>query len=254
MCLILFAYRVHERYPLVVAANRDEWFRRPTQAAHFWDDPPGLLAGRDLEEGGTWLGITRSGRFAALTNYRDPSTKRDDAPSRGALPLAFLSGNEAPFRYVSALRQRAAEYNGFNLLTGDARELAYLASPSAMADRLQPGLYGLSNGVLDEPWPKVVKGKEALARVLEDEPTLERLLALLKDHDMAPDHALPATGISLEWERRLSAMHILMESYGTRSATALLVAADGGVQFVERTFDAAGTPVNEVRERFAISA
>jgi uncharacterized protein with NRDE domain len=253
VCLILLAYHSHPRFPLVVAANRDEWFQRPTAPARFWSDHPEVLAGRDLEQGGTWLGITRRGRFAALTNYRDPANKRDPAPSRGALPSGFLIGDAEPLDYVERLRSAAHAYNGFNLFAADRDSLAYLSSPGATASRLGPGIYGLSNGVLDEPWPKVTKGKTALERALSSSPGPDALFTVLKDHDIAPDHALPSTGVSLDWERRLSAMHILSEGYGTRSATVVLVDRDGDVEFVERTFDAAGSVAGEVRERFRLA-
>ena len=252
MCLILFAYRAHPRYPLVVAANRDEWFRRPTAPASFWSDRPDVLGGRDLEQGGTWLGITRRGRFAALTNVRAPQNKRDGAPSRGALVSGFLTAAQPPLPYAERLVAGAAHYNGFNLLTGDGRDLAYVSSREARAAAIAPGVHGLSNGVLDESWPKVVKGRTGLAALLEQPFAPDALFALLKDPTPAPDSALPSTGVSLEWERRLSAMHILADDYGTRSATVLLVGADGRITFVERTFDAAGRAVGQVEERFAL--
>lgn len=252
MCLILLAYRAHPRYPLVIAANRDEWFRRPSAPAAFWPDRPQVLAGRDLEQGGTWLGITRAGRFAALTNFRDPASKREDAPSRGALVSRFLESETAPRDYVLALAGEASRYNEFNLLAGDPQTLAYASSRAAAPSILAPGVYGLSNGLLDEPWPKVVKGRRALAAMLDRPFGPEDLFRMLKDHDRAADHELPATGVPLEWERLLSAMHIVADGYGTRCATALLVDAHGAVTFVERTFDSEGRETGEVAERFSL--
>lgn len=250
MCLILFAYRAHPRYPLVVAANRDEWFRRPSAPASFWTDQPNVLAGRDLEQGGTWLGITRTGRFAALTNFRDPGSKRESAPSRGALVSGFLEGENGALPYAARLVAEPASYNGFNLLAADADTLTYVASRTGEARSLSPGVYGLSNGLLDEPWPKVVKGREALCALLDQPFGPEDLLAVLKDHAQAPDAALPSTGVSLEWERLLSAMHIVADGYGTRCATALVVDVEHRVTFVERTFDPTGRAVGEVAHHF----
>jgi uncharacterized protein with NRDE domain len=253
VCLILFAHRAHPRYRLVVAANRDEWFRRPSAPAAFWPERPDLLAGRDLEQGGTWLGVTRAGRFAALTNYRDPRSKRDAAPSRGALVTGFLAGEDAPGAYAERLAGQAARYNGFNLLAADGDELACASSRAARAARVEPGVHGLSNGVLDEPWPKVRKGRERLAAVLAGRFEAADLFALLKDESRADDAELPATGVSLEWERQLSAMHIRAEGYGTRCATVVLVDADGTVAFHERTFDPDGRAVNDVEHRFTLA-
>ena len=163
MCLILFAHRVHPAYPLVVAANRDEWFRRPTAPAAFWPDAPEVFAGRDLEQRGTWLGVTRRGRFAALTNYRDPGSNRPDAPSRGALVSAFLRSQAPPMAYLERLRDESARYNGFSLLAGDRDTLGYFSNREGEIRELAPGLYGLSNSLLDVAWPKVESGKSRLA-------------------------------------------------------------------------------------------
>jgi uncharacterized protein with NRDE domain len=254
MCLILFAHQAHPRYRLVLAANRDEWFRRPAAPAGFWADRPDLLAGRDLEHGGTWLGVTRSGRFAALTNFRDPRDKREAAPSRGALVTAFLSGGDGPANYVTRLMDGAARYNGFNLLAGHRDELWFAASRTGQPSRVEPGIHGLSNGLLDEPWPKVRRGRAGLNAILARPFDTEDLFALLHDEDVAADAELPATGVAPEWERLLSAMHIRADGYGTRCATVLLIGEDGTVEFRERTFDPAGRPVQDVDFRFAIAA
>src|SRR5215475_6665728 len=236
MCLILFAYRAHPAYRLVVAANRDEWFQRPTAPAAFWADAPDILAGRDLEQGGTWLGVTRHGRFAAITNFRDPGNHRADAPSRGGLVSAFLRAEIAPAAYLEQLRPDASAYNGFSLLVGDRTSLGYLSNREGRIRDLEPGIYGLSNDLLDVQWPKVQLGKQRLAAWLDDDRRPEALLALLDDTRAAPDAALPRTGVSLEWERRLSSLRIVGEGYGTRSSTALVIGSAGEIRFVERSF------------------
>jgi uncharacterized protein with NRDE domain len=242
MCLILLAWQVHPDYPLVVAANRDEFFSRRTGAADFWPDAPDILAGRDLEAGGTWLGITRSGRFAALTNYRDPSLNKAEAPSRGLLVSRFLDSAISPEAYLSELAAHAYRYNGFNLIFGDRDVLWYFSNCGAGEKRLSPGVYGLSNHLLDTPWPKVARGKSALSKSLQALPDETPFFDLLRDDSIAPDDALPRTGISLEWERLLSAAFVRSPAYGTRSATVLLRHKSGQVRFVEQTFLPDGMP------------
>lgn len=252
MCLILFAHRAHPDYPLVVAANRDEWFGRPTAAAAFWADAPEVFAGRDLAQSGTWLGVTRRGRFAALTNFRDPASNRADAPSRGALVSEFLRGAAAPVAFLEGVGRDAARYNGFSLLAGDGATLAYFSNREGAVRVLGPGIYGLANALLDEPWPKVQSGKALLASALAGCPNAEALLALLDDTELAPEHALPQTGVGRDWERRLSSRRIVGAGYGTRSSTALLVGAGGEVAFVERSFGEHGGETGRVRERFRL--
>jgi uncharacterized protein with NRDE domain len=255
MCLVLFAHRAHPAYRLVVAANRDEWFGRPTAPAAFWADAPDLLAGRDLEANGTWMGITRSGRFAALTNFRDPAANRAGAPSRGALVRDFLAGDTSAADYLRGLAPNADVYNPFSLLVGDVSSLLYFSNRRREIVPLEPGIYGLSNELLDVPWPKVREGKARLAARLNGgglEP--DSLLEMLADSRPAPDDDLPRTGVSLEWERSLSALRIRTPDYGTRSSTVLLVSVDGGVTFVERSFDASGIETGTVRHRFSLEA
>ncbi len=252
MCLILFAYRAHPHYRLVVAANRDEWFRRPTAAAAFWPDAAHVFAGRDLEQHGTWLGITRAGRFAAVTNFRDPANQRAQAPSRGQLVSRFLLSSGAPADYLAALRAEAPRYNGFSLLVADRESLYYYSNQEDAIRALAPGVYGLANDLLDVPWPKVRHGTERLAALLARGPTPDALLELLDDTGIAPEAELPHTGIDLGWERALSAVRIIADGYGTRSSTILLVSADGKVSFVERSFDERGAETGIVRESFAL--
>ena len=238
MCLILIAYRVHPGYELLVAANRDEFHHRPTAPLAFWGDSPQVLAGRDLKEGGAWMGFTRTGRFAALTNYRDPSHVLPDAPSRGYLVRDYLQGVESACDYLDRLTSCAPAYNGFNLLLGDETGLYYYSNRAGGVQALTPGVYGLSNHLLDTPWPKLQRGRNALWRVLDhgSEPTPDALLSLLTDRTPAPDAELPSTGVPLEWERWLSPIFIDAPGYGTRSSTALLVKARRRALMVETTW------------------
>jgi uncharacterized protein with NRDE domain len=250
MCLILFAHGVHRDYPLVLAANRDEFYERPTAPAAFWADAPHVLAGRDLRGGGTWMGLTRSGRWAALTNYRDPPTARPDRPSRGMLVADFLTGAASPEEYLAGVAADAERYDGFNLLVGDVSGVCYLGNRSpggAVPRRLEPGVYGLSNHLLDTPWPKVARGRQRLAELLEaGAPTPAALLDILYDVEIAPLHTLPDTGAG-EWERPLSAAFVSTPTYGTRASTALIVSRAHDATFVERSFVPGPVPDGDVR-------
>jgi uncharacterized protein with NRDE domain len=237
MCLILLAHDAHPRFRLVVAANRDEFYERPAAPAAWWPDAPEVLAGRDLRGGGTWMGVTRGGRFAAVTNFRDAAPAAPDAPSRGHLVGGFLRGADSPGAYLRALAPRAGEYAGFNLLVGEGEELRYLGNRGCAARTLAPGVYGLSNALLDTPWPKVERGKAGLAAALAGGGDVdpEALFRVLWDAEPAPDGRLPDTGVGLERERMLSSPFIRSPEYGTRASTVLLVGRDGRVRFVERT-------------------
>lgn len=255
MCLLLVGLGVHRRYPLVIAANRDEFYDRPSATARFWEDQPHILAGRDLQSGGTWLGLTKQGRWAALTNYRDPSSSRPGAPSRGWLVRDFLAGDAGPMAYLETLRPEGHRFEGFNLLVGQGEEVGWMSNRSeGPPRRLGPGIYGLSNGLLDTPWPKVIRGKEGLARLLashtEVEP--ERLFELLSDRRPAPDHQLPQTGVGLSWERVLSPLFIVSPTYGTRSCTVILMDHGGDVLFTERSFGPGGLLQETVRYAFTV--
>lgn len=238
MCLILLAWRAHPEFPLVVAANRDEFHNRATAAAAYWQVHPDILAGRDLVAGGTWMGVTRSGRFAALTNYRDPSQMRPDAPSRGPLVSDFLAGNEAPEVYLARISEHGSEYNGFNLLVADRDDLFWYSNMGGEPKTLAPGIYGLSNELLDTPWPKVEAAKSDLSRALGALPDDAHLFRLLRDDRIYPDETLPRTGVSLELERMLSAAFITSDSrnYGTRSSTVLMQDHSGLVSYDEQTW------------------
>ena len=257
MCLIAFAWNAHPDYRLVVAANRDEWHERPTAPAAWWDDLPQILGGRDLRAGGTWLGVSRSGRFAALTNFRDPSDRKSDAPSRGRLVSNFLSGAESAHEYLLALRKTADRYQGFNLLVGDGHALYYFGSRIGEIFAVPPGVHALSNHTLNEPWPKVEKAKSALEAALRakmpEEARQMAIYALLSDATMAPDEALPDTGVGQEWERVLSPALIVTEKYGTRCSTLLTIASSGEVAFEERSRDALGRVAGIVTHRFTLA-
>ncbi len=239
MCLIAFAYGVHPRHRLVVAANRDEYYRRPTLPLAPWLDAPHVVAGRDGLAGGTWLGLTRQGGFAALTNYREPVGERRDRPSRGHLVADFLIHRSGARDYIAHIAQRGEEYNGFNLLVGDATGLFYYGNRAGPPQTLSPGLYALSNGCLDTPWPKVEWARQGLARCLNAarvEPSA--LFALLAERRRPPDDQLPHTGVGLDRERILSAIYIedALESpqYGTRSSTAVVMDHTGRALVMEK--------------------
>jgi len=237
MCLIFTAIKVHPEYPLVIAANRDEFYSRPSAPAAFWSEAPDLLAGRDLRAGGTWLGITRTGRLAALTNYRHPDSKREDAPSRGLLVSGFLLSGDNPVSYLEKVSVNAQVYNGFSLLAGQGRDIYCCSNRSEGIRMLEPGIHGLSNHLMDTPWPKVERGKCALQTLLEKENlSPEDLFHFLLDRTVPPDDLLPDTGIGLEMERMLSPVFVISPGYGTRSSTIILMDRTGKVTFVEKSF------------------
>lgn len=252
MCVVFVAWRSHPGYPLVVAANRDEFHARPTAPAAFWPEAPHLLAGRDMEAGGTWMGITRGGRFAALTNYRDPARILPGARSRGAIVVEFLQGASGAAEYAAGLRQKATAYNGFNVLLGDGASLWYFSNVEGKPRALAPGVYGLSNHLLDTPWPKVARGKSALSQALAALPDSAPMLALLREERVAPDGELPRTGVSLEWERLLSAAFIRSPQYGTRSSTVLLLDGEGTVSFDEFAYGPDGAETGRRQFRFSL--
>lgn len=241
LCLILLAYHAHPKYKLIVAANRDEFYERPTAPAHFWEDHPEILAGRDLKQMGTWMGITKSGKFAALTNYRDPSELTEGKRSRGELVGNFLKEKLTPPRYLEWVAENKDWYPGFNLLVGDANELFYYSNIENKVHKLTPGVYGLSNHLLNTEWPKVKLGKAGLKRIigLDSENFEEELFILLKNAGRATDLELPRTGVTLEWERVLSSMFIQSENYGTRSSTVLKM-TDHEIIFKERVYSKEG--------------
>jgi uncharacterized protein with NRDE domain len=270
MCLILFAWNSHPDYSLVVAANRDEFYERDTEGITYWSEHPHLLAGRDradvLGSPGTWLGFTKSGKFAAVTNVRAPSEKNPDARTRGELSLMYLTSSSKPATFVEQNAKRFHLYNGFNFLMADLSnpndaEMHWISNRMVMGKTIRPrkvfpfqplehGVYGLSNAMLDTPWPKVNHRVAAFAQVLAmDQGQLkgvDQYLKVLADTRYASDHELPSTGVSREWEKALSPAFIKTPSYGTRSSTVLRVRKDGQFEMVERRFDATGTIGHDV--------
>jgi len=296
MCLIVLAWQAHPDYPLLVAANRDEFFARPSAAAAFWDDAPAVFAGRDLQAGGSWLGITRPHSlecaaarapvaggaetaqassdsrsskppraawrqgFAVLTNFRETTPPPAAAPSRGGLVAdylrAFARGDDAGANradaYIERIAARAGDYGGFNLIVGDGERLAYCSNRDGAARWLDPGIYGISNHLLDTPWPKLAAAKAAFAAALPGLPSLEPFFALLRDEEIVADEHLPDTGVAREWERRLSAIFVRSPAYGTRASTVIAVGRDGTTRCVERSFGPGAELIGEVDTVFAI--
>lgn len=247
MCLLVFAWRSHPDYPLILVGNRDEFYARRTRPASWWGQAVSLLAGHDEEAGGTWLGITRRGRFAALTNVRAPTERNPHAPSRGTLVLSALQAPQRGSEWLAAHSPKTSAYNGFNLLVGDilpgdgdpdGSGLHYYSNRLDQPPKsLAPGIYGLSNGFLDTPWPKVTRAVGAFACAIASNVALEPLMRLMEPREEARDSELPATGVPLDWERALSAIQIRANGYGTRATTVLTVRNDSLVTFFERTFD-----------------
>jgi len=256
MCLILFAWHVHPDFPLIVAANRDEIHARPAAASAFWPDFPQVLAGRDLEQGGTWLGLTRTLRFAAVTNYRHGYTAPPKPRSRGELTRNYLTGTEQPLTYLRSVEQQGHLYNGFSLLAGNIHELHFLSNRAAGVRTVEPGVHGLSNHLLDEPWPKVIQGRAVLETLLHAQETelTGRLFEMLSDRS-AYQESLAAVQPGGATERRhLAPIFISAESYGTRASTVILVPRDGGIVFSERCYGPHGTALGSSTHRFRSGA
>jgi len=256
MCLILFAHKTHSDYPLVMAANRDEAYARATAPAGFWQDQPHIYGGRDLEQLGTWLGITRQGKVAAVTNFRDAHAVKTSLRSRGELVANYLRGNRSARDYVNEVERDAQAYNGFNLIAGDLDELHYISNRGHRPETITPGIHGLSNHLLNTPWPKIEHGKQVFAGLLRlpSQEIIEGLFALLADRTIAADDALPDTGVGLPRERVLSPAFIISPAYGTRSSTVLLVDNLGQVIFIERSFGERGKPGKSVTGRFTLES
>ena len=255
MCLILFAWQAHPRYSLVLAANREEFHARPTAAADFWQEHPGLLAGRDLQAGGTWLGITRTGRFAAITNYREPlAPELPLEHSRGHLVRDFLTGEELPNNHAGQLHEQGAVYRGYNLLLGDPNRLSYVSNRSDQPISVDAGFHGLSNHLLDTDWPKVHSGQAHLESIMdEDKLDPEALFELLTDRTLTPGKMPEDFENSDLPEQLMRHYFIVSPVYGTRSSTVLLVDRDENVKFVERQFDPAGCTTRTNKFEFTIA-
>lgn len=242
MCLIFVAINQHPDFPVIIAANRDEFYDRPTASAHFWPDAPGVLAGRDERARGTWLGVTRQGRFAAVTNYREPEP-RTHSSSRGQIVSDFLQGPHAPDTYSTRLAKAAGDFAGFNCLYGSLAtpgELFYFSNRNREGRRLDPGIHGLSNALLDSDWPKIRTGKAAIASLVQRPYYAEEWLAMLMDRQPAPELELPDTGIGLEKERLLSPRFIRSDNYGTRSSTLVTVSRQRQITLTEYTHTPCG--------------
>jgi uncharacterized protein with NRDE domain len=254
MCILLVAHDAHPDFRLVLAANRDEDYDRPAAPAEFWQDAPEVLAGRDLRDGGTWLGVTRSGSWAALTNFREPVTRREFAPSRGGLVAGFLRSSSNPEDFVRSAAPGADAYNGFSIFCGDGDTLAFLSNRDGAPRLLPSGIYGLSNGPLDTPWPKVELGKRGLAALLEKAPPLDEVgaFALMADDSRPPDENLPDTGFGIEVERALSPIFVATERYGTRCSTLVAVTREGSVLLIERAFQRSAVTWTERRFEFRL--
>lgn len=237
MCLVFIALNHHSQYKVIVASNRDEFYERKTAPAAFWKDHAEIIGGRDLEAAGTWMAMNTNGKIGLVTNFRNPSRINPNAPSRGKLVSDFLLGNRSPDTYLHSVEPAANQYNGFNLLTGYLDEWWYLSNYKQGIQKLEPGVYGLSNHLLDTDWPKVKKGKEKFIKLLEYDFLPEELFSMLYDEQRAEDQLLPETGIGLERERALSAMFIKTKGYGTRCSTVLLIDKENQVQYYERTYD-----------------
>ena len=237
MCLVFIALNNHPQYKVIVAANRDEFYERKTAPASFWKDQPGIVGGRDLEAAGTWMAMNTHGKVALVTNYRDPANINPQAPSRGKLVSDFLTNDKTPENYLHEIQTTANHYNGFNLLVGHLDDWWYLSNYKPGIQKLEPGIYGLSNHLLNTEWPKVKRGKEKFTKFIEYDFLPEDLFRMLYDEQRAEDQALPDTGVGLDRERALSPMFIKTKGYGTRCSTVLLIDKENRVQYFERTYN-----------------
>jgi uncharacterized protein with NRDE domain len=253
---MLFAWRAHPDYRLVFAGNRDEAYERPSTAAAFWDDAPDILGGRDLEKGGSWLGLSRSGRFATVTNYRDATSPRDAPRSRGELVSSYLHGAETPKPYLQRVIAEGKQYRAFSLIVGTLEKLFFCSNRGSGIEEVAPGVHGLSNHLLDTPWPKVRNGRDRVRALLgrAEGDLVAGLFDILADRTCAPDADLPDTGVGLERERELSPCFIADGHYGTRASTVLLISRSRGVFFSERSFGPHGAPQGSVEHRFTLDA
>lgn len=260
MCVLALAWKTHPRYRLIFAGNRDERHSRPTAPAGWWEDAPQVLGGRDLEAGGTWLGLTRDGRFAVVTNYREPDNPAPPGtPSRGELTADYLVGDITPAAFLELLRHSGRRYAGFNLLFGNSETLYYYSNrlePGARvpAGELAPGIYGLSNGVLETPWPKMRRIRQSVADAAHDGPDVAALFTALGDTRRAPDGDLPDTGVGLDYERLLSPPCIVHPEYGTRASTVILIGTDGETEFHEQSRRPDGGPGGRQDFHFMLDA
>lgn len=254
MCLLVFAWQHHPDYQLILAGNRDEFFARPTRAACWWQHPAGILAGRDLKAGGTWLGINRGGRFGVVTNFREMGNAAGTGPSRGQLIPAFLGSADSVDAFVEELSVRHEELSPFSLIFGDMNGLHYLSNRADSMRRIPPGIHGLSNHALNTPWPKLTRTRERFEKLLEaKEIDSGPLFEMLADRSQAGDEELPTTGLSKELEKRLSAPFITTPTYGTRCSTVMTIHKSGAVSFIERSFERDGASAGAVMFEFELA-
>lgn len=252
MCLIAFAWDHHPKYKLILVANRDEFYERPTAAASFWDDQPNIFGGRDLKADGTWMGFSKTGKFAALTNYRDLKNIRQDARSRGDIITDYLKQNDAPGDFLQKLHEYAGDYNGFNFMACDFESLVHYSNYERKYNEVAPGIHGLSNALLDTSWPKVDLLKSNFVKVISEDFEHDQLLSLLDDSNPFSDEKLPDTGVTPEWEKALSPICIRTEKYGTCCSTVITVDRFGRVNFTEKTHAVGGRKENTVNFEFEI--
>ena len=251
MCLVVFGWRTHPQYRLILAGNRDESHRRPTQDARWWPDNDSLLAGRDLQAGGTWLAISKAGRFATVTNFREQQRTDGRLESRGGLVTDFVGGAMSLGEFASSVQYD--KYAGFSLLVCDGESMHYLSNRDELEPELSPGIYGLSNASLDTPWSKVTRGKTALAELIDDDAVNEtELLRILSDRTPAAIEDVSAKDLPFRIARSLTAPFIVAPEYGTRSSTAVLWGENGVIEFCERRFDPSGKPTGDSRFKFRI--
>ncbi len=235
MCLILFAWQQHPDYPLVAIANRDEYYARPSRDAQWWEDSD-IFAGRDLQAGGTWLGVNRRGHFAAVTNVREPGGMQPGKRSRGDLTRDYLAGSDDAQTYLARLALQDQEFAGFNLLLGDLDGLWFYSNREQKIRRIEAGVYGVSNGSFDEPWPKLKSGRIELSALLDGEIRHAQLMEILTDHGVAEDHELPDTGVAFDIERLLSSRFIRSPDYGTRACTVVTLDREQRIEFSEQNY------------------
>lgn len=253
MCLVVFAWQAHPQYRLILAGNRDESHRRPTQDAHWWPDNDTILAGRDLQAGGTWLAIDKSGRFATVTNFREGQKSTGNLESRGTLVTDFVTGFQSLQQFESSISN--TQYAGFSLLASDGESMSYFSNRDDLESKLDPGLYGLSNASLDTPWTKVIRAKAGLESLIENDAVNEtELMRLLSDRKPAPVGAIDNEDLPFKIARAISAAFIVTPEYGTRSTTTLLWGRNDAIEFCERRFDPAGNATGESRFRFVANS
>lgn len=249
MCLIVFAYKYHPKYPFILAGNRDEFYARPTQKLHIWDSKPNILAGKDLKDGGTWLGVNQHGRMAAITNHRDLNNIKQSAPSRGNIITKILKSYQPVADQLSDMEPDFPKYNGFNLITGTLDDLYYVSNEGNHFLKIKPGLYGISNAFLNTPWPKTNQALEDFTHALNgDMPNVNAIFELLSNTTTYPDHTLPKTGLPPEMERAVSSIFIRTDEYGTRSSALLMMDNEGKIRFNEKTYRPGSLEITDLEE------